>query len=96
MRDTRPQHALGQVPVVLLRYLRPVGRSLEHRRIVVHVLDVDHHRRVVLFEVIGRGKPQLVLAKRKDFSGILEKSGTFSPACRIDRRTAAHVVNDVS
>lgn len=55
------EHALRQVPVVLLGDLGAVRGSLEGRRVVVHVLHVDHHRRVVLLEVVGRRQPQLVL-----------------------------------
>lgn len=55
------QHAFGQIPVVLLRDLGAVGRSFKHWRVVVDVLDVDHHGRVVFLQVVRRRQAQLVL-----------------------------------
>ncbi|GFU44427.1 hypothetical protein NPIL_127151 [Nephila pilipes] len=55
------QHSLGQVPVVLLRDLRLIGGSVEHRGVVVDILDVDHHRRMVLVQVVRGHQPQFVL-----------------------------------
>lgn len=57
------QHALGQVPVILLGDLRAVGGSLKHGRVVVHILHMDHHCGVVLLQVVRGRQAQLVLSK---------------------------------
>lgn len=58
------QDSLGQIPVVLLGNLGAVRGPLEHGRVVVDVLDVDHHGRVVFLKVIRRGQPEFVLDLR--------------------------------
>lgn len=63
------EHALGKVAVVLLGDLGAIGGPLEHRRVVVHVLYVNHHRRVVLLQIVRCGQLQLVLSPTKRFNG---------------------------
>ena len=55
------ENALWQIAVVLFSNLCLVGRPVKDGRVVVHVLDVDHHRRVVFVQVVGSHQSQFVL-----------------------------------
>ena len=57
------EHFFGQSPVILLGNLRFIGGPVKDRRVVIHVVDVDHDLRVVLVKIVRGNQTKLVLEK---------------------------------
>ena len=60
------EHPFGQISIIFLRDLRLIGRPVENRGVVVHIIDVNHDGGVVFIEIVRRHQAEFILGKRCD------------------------------
>ena len=60
------EHPFGQISIIFLRDLRLIGRPVENRGVVVHIIDMNHDGGVVFIEIVRRHQAEFILGKRCD------------------------------